>query len=123
MSACCTRAGEPIPRLARAGPTKSTRKRHPAVNLLDRLQVNQDAVLAFLSNFAVPFDNNQAERDVRMVKVHQKVSGAFRSLAGVRAFCRIRGYLSTLRKQDLPLLSSLEAALRGQPVLPSFSIT
>jgi transposase len=111
------------PPAARAGPTKTTRKRHPAVNLLDRLQVGKEAVLAFLSNFAVPFDNNQAERDVRMVKVQQKVSGSFRSEAGVRAFCRIRGYLSTLRKQDLPLLSALEATLRGQPLFPSFSNT
>jgi transposase len=108
------------PPTARAGPAKTTRKRHPAINLLDRLQVGKEAVLAFLSNFAVPFDNNQAERDVRMVKVQQKVSGSFRSEAGVRAFCRIRGYLSTLRKQNLPLLSALEATLRGQPLLPSF---
>lgn len=111
------------PPAARDGPTRTTRKRHPAANLLDRLQVGKEAVLAFLSNFAVPFDNNQAERDVRMVKVQQKVSGSFRSEAGVRAFCRIRGYLSTLRKQDLPLLSALEATLRGQPLLPSFSNT
>jgi transposase len=111
------------PPAARAGPTKATRKRHPAVNLLDRLQVGKEAVLAFLANFAVPFDNNQAERDVRMVKVQQKISGSFRSEAGVAAFCRIRGYLSTLRKQGVPLLSALEATLRGQPVLPSFPST
>jgi transposase len=108
---------------SRSSPAPDSRKRHPAYNLLNRLQVGKEAVLAFLSNFAVPFDNNQAERDVRMVKVQQKVSGSFRSEAGVKAFCRIRGYLSTLRKQDLPLLSPLEATLRGQPLLPSFSNT
>jgi transposase len=108
------------PPAARAGPNKTTRKRHPAVNLLDRLQAGKEAVLAFLSNFAVPFDNNQAERDVRLVKVQQKVSGSFRSEAGVAAFCRIRSYLSTLRKQGLPLLPALEATLHGRPLLPSF---
>ena len=66
------------------------------------------------------WSNNQAERDVRMVKVQQKVSGSFRSQAGAAAFCRIRGYLSTLRKQGLHLLNALEATLRGHPVLPSF---
>ena len=95
-------------------------KQSAARNLLDRLLTDQQAVLAFLHRLAVPFDNNQAERDVRMVKVQQKVSGSFRSLAGASAFCRIRGYLSTLRKQGVHLLNALEATLRGHPVLPSF---
>jgi|SRR5579884_1252697 len=95
-------------------------KQSAARNLLDRLLADQQAVLAFLHRLAVPFDNNQAERDVRMVKVQQKVSGSFRSQAGAVAFCRIRGYLSTLRKQGLHLLNALEATLRGHPVLPSF---
>jgi transposase len=104
----------------RGSPAPHSRKRHPAYNLLNRLQTGREAVLAFLEDFAVPFDNNQAERDVRMVKVQQKVSGSFRSDAGASASCRIRGYLSTLRKQRIPLLSALEETLLGHPVLPSF---
>ena len=99
---------------------KGRPKQSAARNLLDRLCKHQDAVLAFLDNFAVPFDNSLAERDIRMVKVQQKVSGGFRSLVGAHAFCRIRGYLSTLRKQSMPLLTALEQALVGHPVSPAF---
>src|SRR6266699_2367119 len=109
---------------AQAPPGKKGRaKQSAARNLLSRLIGDQQAVLAFLHRLVVPFDNNQAERDVRMVKVQQKVSGSFRSEAGATAFYRIRGYLSTLRKQGLDLLASLEATLRGHPILPSFQTT
>src|SRR5437868_8103246 len=94
-------------------------KQSDARNLLDRLRKQQKAVLNFLEDLRVDFDNNLAERDLRMVKVQQKVSGCFRSLTGAEAFSRIRGYLSTLRKQGLPLLSALQATLCGHPVLPS----
>lgn len=102
---------------------KGRRKQSAARNLLDRLSKEQEAVLAFLHNLAVPFDNNQAERDLRMVKVQQKISGCFRSFAGATAFCRIRGYLSTLRKQGLALLTALEQVLLGHPVLPDFTLS
>ena len=100
--------------------TKGRRKQAPARNLLERLSQHQEAVLACLDHFAVPFDNNLAERDLRMVKVQQKISGCFRSGAGAQAFARIRGYLSTLRKQGMPLLTALEQALLGHPVSPAF---
>ncbi len=95
-------------------------KQSAARNLLDRLRKHQKAVLCFLEDLRVDFDNNQAERDLRMVKVQQKVSGCFRAFTGAQAFARIRGYLSTLRKQGVPLLAALEATLLGHPVLPSF---
>jgi transposase len=75
-------------------------------------------VLAFLDDLRIPFDNNQAERDLRMLKVQQKVSGCFRSTRGGTAFGRIRGYLSSLSKQDVKFLAALETVFTGQPRYP-----
>jgi len=75
-------------------------------------------VLAFVYNFAVPFDNNLAERDLRMAKVQQKISGGFRSERGAAFFCRIRGYISTLRKQKSQVLSALRSLFTDCPIIP-----
>ena len=108
------------PRATAPPGTKGRIKQSAARNLLDRMRKHQQAVFCFLEDLQVDFDNNLAERDLRMLKVQQKVSGCFRSLAGAHAFSRIRGYLSTLRKQGLPLLPALQATLSGHPLLPSF---
>ena len=96
-------------------------KQTPAQNLLERLWLGQEQVLAFLDDLTIPFDNNQAERDLRMLKVQQKVSGSFRSDAGADAFARIRSYLSTLTKQGVALLAALDTVFTGQPLYPSFA--
>ena len=78
-------------------------------------------MLAFVDDLAIPFDNNQAERDVRMVKVQQKASGTFRSVAGAVAFARIRGYFSTLRKQGASVYAACISLFQGQPLLPALA--
>lgn len=90
-------------------------------NLALRLQKYQTAVLRFLEDPDMPFDNNQAERDIRMMCVKRKVSGGFRSEGGGEVFCRIRSYLSTLRKQGLNALSGLTSIFQGRLLLPQFS--
>jgi len=111
-------ANPPLPPTpGRRGRPRQTKTR----NLLDRLRTHQAAVLAFLDDWRVPFDNNQAERDLRMVKVQQQVSGTFRTAAGAAAFCRWRGYLSTLRKHGLDLLNAITLTLQGRPPLPSLA--
>ena len=92
----------------------------PARKLINRLQRRADEVLRFMSDLAVPFDNNGSERDLRMVKLQQKIGGCFRTKDGANSFCRVRSYLSTARKQGHALLRSLERVLSGKPLtLPS----
>jgi len=96
-------------------------KQPPAQNLLERLWLGRDHVLAFLDDLTIPFDNNRAERDLRLLKVQQKISGSFRTPHGAGAFARLRGYLSTMRKQGAALLAALEALFAGQPLYPEFA--
>jgi transposase len=93
-------------------------KQSPACNLLERLLLGKEEVLAFLHDFAIPFDNNQAEQDLRMLKVQQKIAGSFRADSGAEAFARIRGYCASLRKQGVALLAALETVFTAQPLYP-----
>ncbi len=109
-------ANPPPIRTGKRGRPKQTKGK----NLLDRLDKHREAVLRFMHDFRVPFDNNQAERDIRMVKVRQKISGCLRTRRGAEMFCRTRGYISTVRKQQGEnVLAALERVFVGDPFVPS----
>lgn len=107
-------AHPPSPPTGRSG----RRKQSPAHNLVLRLQKYANEVLAFMYDVEVPFDNNLSERDVRMVKTQQKISGGFRSPGGAAVFCRVRSYISTVRKQHLPLMEALRSVFSEAPLVP-----
>lgn len=93
-------------------------KRSKCRNLLERLRDYENDVLRFMDNKHVPFSNNLGENDIRMTKVQQKISGCFRSMDGARIFCRVRGYLSTCRKQGIKATQALDLLFSGK--LPDF---
>jgi len=108
----------PAPEPPPSKPKRGRIKRSKARNLLERLIDYQDDVLRFMENAAVPFTNNLGENDIRMTKVQQKISGCFRSVEGAKIFCRVRGYLSTCRKQGVSASMALNLLFEGK--LPDF---
>jgi len=101
------------------GHRRGRARRSPAGRLLVRLDAHRDEVLRCLDDLRVPFTNNQAERDLRMVKLQQKISGCWRTLVGAEAFLAVRSYLSTARKQGLNPLDVLCRLFQGNPWLPA----
>jgi len=111
---------------ASPAPAGTTRGRHNKTtprNLLERLDAHRQEALAFMYDFRVPFDNNLAERDLRMMKVQQKISGLFRRADEAHAFCRIRSDLSTARKNALGALEAIARVFTGNPFVPIANTT
>ena len=86
-----------------------------AIRLLEVFRNRLDQVLMFLYNEDVPFDNNRAERDIRMMKLKQKISGCFRSTKGIETFCKVRSYISTVKKQNKNVWQAITVAIQGNP--------
>jgi transposase len=102
-------------RTGRAGRPKNT----PSANLLRRLDIYRDDILRFADDFRIPFDNNEAERSVRMVRVQQKISGGFRSTDGARSWLRVRSYVATAIKQGVNPLDALVRLTAGDAWMPA----
>ncbi len=105
-------------------PTKRTGKRGPirrsaSANLPRRLDEQREHVLRFAHDFRVPFDNNLAERDLRMIKIQQKTSGCWRTTTGADRFLALRAYISTSRKQGRDTINTLARLATHQPWLPA----
>jgi transposase len=109
---------------ARQPPPGSNRRvaQSPPYNLIKRLREKRDDVLRFITDLRVPFDNNQAERDIRMPKLKQKVAGGFRTDTGIARFATIRSYLSTLHKQGADIFDALVLTFQGSPPMPRLGV-
>lgn len=107
----------PVREAESAGAQKKSPPQPTPRRLINRLQKRRDEVLRFMTDTSVPFDNNGSERDLRMVKLQQKISGCFRTPDGARSFCRVRSYLSTAHKHGHSLLSALERAFNDKPFI------
>lgn len=92
-----------------------------ARKLVNRLVAKRGNILLFMDDFRVPFDNNGSERDLRMLKVKQKISGCFRTDNGAAEFCRVRSYVSTMKKQDRDVMETIKSVFGGQTIMPLIS--
>ena len=109
---------EAQPKLVKAN-GKTTRAKRAGHNLLLRLKEYCGAVLRFLTDPNVPFTNNLAEQDIRMMKGKQKVTGGFKTHVGAEQFAKLRGFISTARKQQWNILESISSAIKGNAPLPN----
>lgn len=100
---------------------RGRKKKPKALNLIERFKKYKKSVLAFMYDLSVPFDNNQSERDIRMLKVKQKISGLFRSYDGAKNFCRIRSFMSTVKKHGLNIHEQTYRLLTGEDIIEQFS--
>ena len=114
-------AQNPVMEASAAPKRLGCRKQTKARNLLDRFRDHSDGILAFMRDFTIPFDNNLSERDLRMMKLRQKISGTFRNFNALMNFCRIRGYVSTARKNGLNALDALHRVFLGNPFIPAIN--
>jgi transposase len=112
-------AGRAANHLPPRPPGRRRRRRSPAACLLGRLEAHRDEVLRFLVDLRVPPTNNLAERDIRMVKLQQKISGCWRTLDGAQAFLTVRSYVATARKHGINLLVVLRRLFEGDPWMPA----
>ncbi len=97
---------------------RGRKKWSKAKNLLDRYHKCQREILAFMEDFTIPSTNNQAEQDLQVMKLKQKISGTFRSEEGAMNICRVRGFISTVKKHGRPVLRELRRAFEGTPFVP-----
>jgi hypothetical protein len=107
-----------FPKIEKVPKKKRVTKKPKSQNLLLRLEKYKTETIRFITDFQVPFDNNMAERDLRMIKVKQKVSGTFMSRTGGEIFARIKGYISTVKKNGLNVMDELKKVFRNEAFVP-----